>query len=250
MRRGAGPRAQGGRPVLILSCEHGGNRIPPPYAAAFAGQRKLLQSHRGYDAGALEMARHLARAMDAPLYPATVSRLLVDLNRSLSHPALFSAFSKALPNPVRERIVREHYMPHRTTVEGALAKAMGRGRSVLHLCVHSFTPVLHGDVRRADVGLLYDPARPFEAAFARHWAAASAKISPALRVRMNYPYRGTSDGFTTALRRRWPASRYLGVELELNQRFVLAGGRGWGRFKETILAGLRGALNAFSPEIL
>jgi len=38
-----------------------------------------------------------------------------------------------------------------------------------------------------------------------------------LRVRMNYPYSGTSDGFTTQLRKQLPAARYAALEIETNQ---------------------------------
>jgi len=47
----------------------------------FRARRRLLDSHRGHDPGALAMARSLARSLDATLLAATVSRLLVALNR-------------------------------------------------------------------------------------------------------------------------------------------------------------------------
>ena len=40
---------------FLFTCEHGGNRIPAPYRRLFRGQRALLDSHRGYDPGALVM---------------------------------------------------------------------------------------------------------------------------------------------------------------------------------------------------
>ena len=46
-----------------------------------------------------------------------------------------------------------------------LRAAVAARKQVLHVAVHSFTPVLHGERRNADVGLLYDPARPRERAF-------------------------------------------------------------------------------------
>ena len=41
-----------------------------------------------------------------------------------------------------------------------------------------------------------------------------------LRVRMNYPYQGRSDGHTTALRRLFGSGEYIGIELEVNQALV------------------------------
>ena len=71
---------------------HGkGNRIPPPYRRWFAGEEGLLASHRGYDPGALAMARTLVATTGAMLVAATVSRLLVELNRSAHNPRVFSA---------------------------------------------------------------------------------------------------------------------------------------------------------------
>ena len=40
-------------PCLVITCEHGGNRIPAPYRTCFAAVRRLPDSHRGYDPGAL-----------------------------------------------------------------------------------------------------------------------------------------------------------------------------------------------------
>ena len=71
---------------FLITCEHGGNRVPAPYRRLFRGRRALLDSHRGYDPGALVMARALAAAFTAPLVTSTVSRLLIDLNRSTGHP--------------------------------------------------------------------------------------------------------------------------------------------------------------------
>jgi hypothetical protein len=37
---------------------------------------------------------------------------------------------------------------------------------------------------------------------------------------LNYPYQGTSDGFTTHLRKKFPDSQYVGIELEVNQKHL------------------------------
>jgi len=52
-----------------------------------------------------------------------------------------------------------------------------RGDRVIHVAVHSFTPTLRGVRRNADVGLLYDPARPGELALARRWRAVRSGTS-------------------------------------------------------------------------
>jgi hypothetical protein len=92
------------------------------------------------------------------------------------------------------------------------------------------------------VGFLYDPKRPLEASFARAWRAALQERQPRLALRLNAPYRGWTDGLTTALRRQWSAKRYVGIELEVNQRFVLAGKQAWPALQRDLLDSLRHAL--------
>jgi predicted N-formylglutamate amidohydrolase len=204
---------------VLVTCEHGGNTIPPRWAALFVRRRNLLESHRGWDPGALTLARKLSKALDAPLVANTTSRLLVDLNRSEHHPALFSSITRTLPDAARERILDEVYRPYRDRVEQFVDGAVARGR-VVHLSAHSFVPVLHGERRRADVGLLYDPSRRPEKAFCDAWLAALKEAAPGFAIRRNAPYRGTADGLTTALRRRHAANDYVGVEIEVNQRLL------------------------------
>lgn len=54
-------------PGLLITCEHGGNRVPAAYAPLFLGQDALLDSHRGLDIGSLVLARQLASHLRAPL---------------------------------------------------------------------------------------------------------------------------------------------------------------------------------------
>lgn len=225
--------------TLIITCEHGGNVIPMRYAPLFAPEADLLGSHRGHDIGALAAARYLATHLDAPLHYSTVSRLLIDLNRSLHHRQIFSSRTRALDASSRRDIVRRYYWPYRDAVERRIARAITRGRAVIHLSVHSFTPALNGRRRTADVGLLYDPARRGERRFCARLRGALRDADPALRVRRNYPYRGTADGFTTYLRRTFPGTRYTGVEIEINQRFFLDAGRAWPRVRRALLRALK-----------
>jgi predicted N-formylglutamate amidohydrolase len=179
------------------------------------------------------MARALAMACRAPLVSATVSRLLIDLNRSLGHPQIFSAATRGM-SALRTDIVEQHYRPYRERVEQLVGRAVSRRRRVIHISSHSFTPELHGRVRSADVGLLYDPARRGEVDLCARWQAALADAAPALRVRRNYPYAGKGDGLTSHLRRNFSARTYVGIELEVNQRIVHAAGRHWAQLRRLL----------------
>ena len=179
--------------------------------------------HRAWDPGALPLARALAARTGAPLFTGTVSRLVVDLNRRESDPDVVPARSFGLEVPgnqgldpaERERRLATWHRPFREAVRGAVEQAMHDHGAVLQLSVHSFTPVLDGVIRGVEVGVLHDPARDPE-----HQRAArlrDALMAQGLDARLDEPYLGTDEGFTTWFRERLPAHRYAGIELELSQ---------------------------------
>lgn len=203
---------------ILFTCEHGGNRIPKKYAPRFVEYQELLQTHRGWDPGTLQAGTYFHQQVPSQLFSNQTSRLLIDLNRSESHPSLFS---KLVPRPSdsqRLELLETYYRPWRREVFDWISSQAQRLQFVWHLSFHSFTPVLGGEVRTAEIGLLYDPGRSPEREFCDLWRTRIRKTFPEFRVRMNYPYRGVSDGHTTALRKRFTAKQYAGIELEVNQQ--------------------------------
>jgi predicted N-formylglutamate amidohydrolase len=215
----SGPSPNGNLRVLI-TCEHAGNRVPEDYRALFRGKEELLASHRGWDPGAFPLARRLARDLDAPLRYSTTTRLLVDPNRSAGNHTLFSELTRPLPEPDRRRILRRYHRPYWTRVERVAGAWLEAGAEVLHLGIHTFTPVLDGVERTVDVGVLYDPERPAEARFAELLVRELEQSLPHLRIGRNVPYEGSADGLTTSLRRSFSLPRYVGIELEVCQRLM------------------------------
>jgi predicted N-formylglutamate amidohydrolase len=205
----------------LITCEHGGYEIPEWLSGEMKVPEPILHSHQGWDIGALGVARFLAPSADA-FFEMTVSRLCIELNRSLHHQNLFSIYSKVLSPSLKNRLIQEVYHPYRNRVENRIAEWLSLGNSVIHLSIHSFTPVLNGVAREAEIGFLYDSKRSVEREFCLEWQAHLKKHDPRLRIRLNYPYRGSADGLTTALRKKFKSSegRYLGVEVELNQSWL------------------------------
>lgn len=203
---------------LILTCEHAGNKVPKEYSHLFKDSGTILDSHRGYDPGAQDLYRKL-RKLALFSKDHSVSRLLVEPNRSLHHPQLFSEFTRILSEKEKNKLLEDFYFPYRLSVEKSIHDSISAGEEVLHFSVHTFTPVLHEQVRKADIGLLYDPERVGEKDFCKTFKKTLCIHSPHLRVRLNYPYRGTADGFTTFLRKKFP-QHYFGIEIEVNQKFT------------------------------
>ena len=205
---------------VIVTCEHAGNKVPPGYSFLFSGMDEVLKTHRGWDPGALELARFLNVKHNWPLLYTDVTRLLVEANRSEDAKDLFSEFSSTLNEATKKHLLEQFYFPYRNRVTAMLKEKVAQEK-VIHLSIHSFTPELDGTTRTADIGILYDPARMLEKQYADALEKEILAANNTLTVKHNYPYLGTADGFTTALRKIFPETRYAGIELEVNQKFVL-----------------------------
>lgn len=219
--------------------------MPPEFSPLFAGHEEVLSTHRGYDPYALEVAGQLARIFSAPLLAAGVTRLLVDCNRSPASRNLFSPYSRPLARQEKKRIRAAWHTPHQAAVADAVSRIIGTEALALQLAIHSFTPVLNGRVRAADLGLLYDPARPRERKLCGRWLTELRREAPELRLRRNYPYLGKTDSLPTMLRKRFPEETYLAIELEINQECAEA--RGTSHLAGIIASSLARVLSLF-PE--
>ena len=206
---------------LIISCEHASDVIPHHYQYLFKEAEDDLLTHKAIDFGAEQLALALGKIFNSPCILAKTSRLLIDLNRSLNNKNCFSDYTSVLDIAEKKSIIDTYYTPYRNAIEELVHASVSKKQQVFHLSVHSFTPVLHGVTRDVDFGLLYDPSRAHEKAMAYAWKKHLVGDDGLYRIRMNYPYRGSSDGFTSALRMQYDDDDYLGLELEVNQRLVM-----------------------------
>lgn len=205
---------------ILLSCEHGGREVPPSYQHLFARQPEVLDSHRGWDPGTLVLGRFLADILSVPLVYSTTTRLLIEMNRSLESPQLFSEFSDVLPFCEKEKLIAQYYFPYRKAVQQEIDSYHLKNISCAHFSLHSFTPLWQGQLRKMDVGLLYDPGRCLERDLCEQLKTSLQKALPDLRICFNEPYLGTDDGLTTSLRKRYKDTDYAGVEIEINQKWI------------------------------
>lgn len=221
---------------LMLTCEHASNRLPAAFKKFVPVD--VQETHRTYDIGALKVFRKLVNfAKPEFSCEGKFSRLFVDLNRTITNKSAFSEYYGALEardKPLAEKAkaaATAYWKEYRENVEKFVAKNIGaskkgaknngkEGAAIVHLGIHSFTPALNGKVRNADIGILYDPKRPQERAYANVIRGEIKRLYPHMKVRFNYPYKGSSDGLTTSLRKKFGA-RYVGIEIEINQKFFI-----------------------------
>lgn len=232
---------------LMLTCEHASNKLPAAFKKAVPAE--VLKTHRAYDIGAVQVFRKLVKFAKPEFYcEGKFSRLFVDLNRTITNKSAFSDYLRNNENAKAEataywieyhaaieKFVQQNIGPSARTSRSSVFHSGSFLRirknkvgelaeppqaEIIHLGIHSFTPELNGKVRNADIGILYDPARPQEHAYANIIKAEIKRLYPAMKVRFNYPYKGTSDGLTTTLRKKF-GQRYVGIEIEINQKFFL-----------------------------
>lgn len=208
--------------TLLITVEHGGNKVPVDYDPLFAKFEALLQTHRGLDIGIWDLSetfKNLSFPM-VKLFRTDITRLLVDVNRSLWRRTLFSEVTKALSKAEKEMVLERYYFAYRNPIYTFVNSAMLSGQKIIHVALHSFTANLNGEVRNTDIGLLFNPQRKNEKQFCTRFKK-EITVSPLKwRVRFNYPYRGKPDGLNAHFRNLYPDNKYLGIEFEVNQKYA------------------------------
>lgn len=203
--------------ALLITCEHAGNLVPKKYKSLFSNSEDVLNSHEGWDPGAWDVAQYLGDQLNVLPIGCHTTRLLIESNRSINSPQLFSRFTAHLNDDEKKLLIDQIYNPYRQPVQ---LKIEQLPKPVLHLSIHSFTPVYHGKKREVELGLLYDPKRPSEHHFCQSLQNELTAIVQDIHVRHNEPYLGIDDGFTSYLRSLYGDDQYLGIEIEISQKFV------------------------------
>lgn len=193
---------------FFLTCEHAGNFVPKNLNLNIPSS--VLNSHRGIDIGAYQILKKLGRDLNTEIHYNKLCRLVIEYNRSLHHPRLFSDYTKGLKENQKKKLIAD-YLLYREHIVRAF------GSFDYHLSIHSFTPVMNGEKRNCDIGLLYDPARKGEREFSQKLK--SLLKDNGINCRLNYPYLGKADGLTTYLRKKL-GPKYRGIEVEFNQALV------------------------------
>jgi predicted N-formylglutamate amidohydrolase len=228
------PRKQDPKIDVVVTCEHASNDIPALWKEKLAIPKSILATHRAWDPGTPDLGKAIAKSVGTKCRMGKATRLLVDLNRSPDNPAVFSKWStKNLSTKDREKLLQSHHGAFWRQTRAEIDTRRARSKcEILHVSVHSFTPVLRGERRRVDIGILYDPERAREAELATKWLrhlqqAANTAGLKNICIAANEPYLGISDAHTTSLRGTLNPDWYSGVEIEVNQKIVRQGGKRW-----------------------
>jgi predicted N-formylglutamate amidohydrolase len=197
---------EAGAAPVVLACDHAGNAVPERLADLGLTEDDLAD-HIAWDAGAAEVARLLARRLDAPAVLAGYSRLVIDCNRAPGHETSIAKASHGVVVPgnlglstaeIAQRQA-EIFRPYHAAIDRLLARPRPDRLAPAFITIHSFAPVLDGIARPWHVGVLWadDPriARPL---MDRLDGALLGPDGGPLVVGDNAPYSGKLEyGYTT-----------------------------------------------------
>jgi len=204
---------EAGRGSAVIVCEHGSNLFPPEWGD-LGTTAKIRSGHGAFDPGALDLARALARHLDAPLISAGLSRLIYDLDHPPHVPAAMPIVSKthkipgnrALTTTDRLRRVRQIYLPFHAALSALLAERLVLGMPTALLTVHSFDPVYFGLRQNAELRVQHDA----DPTLARRLAKAATAFS----TRLTAPSGSSGETSHTLARHATPLNlRHAMLEL-------------------------------------
>jgi predicted N-formylglutamate amidohydrolase len=149
---------------LLLVADHAKRSLPEEYGDLGLPAEEF-QRHIAFDIGVETVTRRLAALTGAAAVLANFSRLLIDPNRGEDDPTLIRQLYDGTIVPAnyplaadeRELRLEKFYRPYHDAVAAMTASvAASSGGAPFIFSVHSFTPVMQGQVRPWHVGVLWD----------------------------------------------------------------------------------------------
>ncbi|WP_310496959.1 N-formylglutamate amidohydrolase [Sandarakinorhabdus sp.] len=221
---------------MLMIADHASNFVP---AGVMLGlPPAMLEDHIAVDIGTDPLTRALAALLSAPAIIASVSRLVIDLNREPENAIPAASDGHVIPGnwnlPEAERALRltAIHQPYHVRVAAEIA---GR-RPIMLVSIHSFTPQLAtrpDEPRPWPVGVLYNTddraALPGIAALAAY----------GLHVGDNQPYSGRDLNYTMNRHAEGAGIPYLGIEVRNDGLRDAAGIAHWAHVLAGVIAAVR-----------
>jgi predicted N-formylglutamate amidohydrolase len=178
---------------ILLVCDHASCRFPvslgnmglDPFAR---------RCHLAVDIGAGPLTEQLAASLGVTAVVARYSRLVVDVNRQLMDASAFLEYGDGILIPGNRNLRQADknsradtlYWPYHEAVDEQVQRLRNIGPPPAFISVHSFTPVMNGQYRPWQVGVLWDKDTRLRDIFIDDFSAAGYQVGD------NEPYSGKS----------------------------------------------------------
>jgi len=227
---------------LLFVCDHASCRFPEslgdmgldPFAR---------RCHLAIDIGAGSLTESLAGKTGATAVLAQYSRLIVDCNRQLMDPGAFLEYGDGILVPGNRNLHQDEkdrradaiYWPYHRAIDEQVKRLSALGSLPTFVSIHSFTPVLNGEARSWQVGVLWDKDRALAEIFIEGFRAAGYQTGD------NEPYSGKApQDYTIDTHAEPQGLPHVGIEIRQDLIDSLDGVETIARLMQRIIASVSG----------
>lgn len=209
---------------VFISCEHASKVIPKRYGFLGVKKSKLIDISDYYDTGAEEISRVIAKGFNAKCIFPTYSRMVINVNRSLSHRNLINADCHGIKIPGNENItekerkkrITNYYLPYHKKIKKEIEELKKKHKKIYYICMHTFLYIVPGRKNWPDIGILYKYNK--DAEFCRKIKNLLAKRTN-FRIEINKPFSAkTNAGYTMG--KYGKSNKIRCVEFEVNDKHL------------------------------
>lgn len=200
---------------ILLVCDHASFRFPKslgdmgldPFAR---------RCHLAIDIGAGPLTEKLAGSLGVTAVVQNYSRLVVDCNRQLMDPGAFLEYGDGILVPGNRNLHQADkdlrasalYWPYHAAIDEQVQRLCNAGPPPAFISIHSFTPVLNGESRAWQIGVLWDKDESLRELFLEDFRAAGYYVGD------NEPYSGKApQDFTIDHHAEEIGLPHIGIEI-------------------------------------
>ncbi len=216
---------------FLLVCDHAGRHVPAKLGD-LGVPKADWDRHIAWDIGIAGVCAALAPMLAATLIEQVYSRLVIDCNRRPGH--LTSIIRRSdgtdipanidLPHASQAARIAEVFTPYHETIGAELDRRLAAGQPAVLVAMHSFTPVMAGQARPWQAGVLFNRDPDLSLALAARLTEAG------IHTGENEPYSmGDDSDYTVPVHAEGRGIPY--VELEIRQDLIAeaSGQQHWAR---------------------
>ena len=202
------------KPILLI-CDHASHRFPKslgdmgldPFAR---------RCHLAIDIGAGPLTESLSKSLGVTAVLQNYSRLVVDCNRQLMDPGAFLEYGDGILVPgnrnlhAADKELRADalYWPYHRAIDEQVQRLRNAGPTPSFIAIHSFTPVLNGESRAWQIGVLWDKDERLRHIFLEGFREAGYYVGD------NVPYSGKApQDFTIDHHAEEVGLPHIGIEI-------------------------------------
>ncbi len=152
-----------GHNPVVITCDHASYHVPRALEDLKLADTEL-QRHIGWDCGAAELTRSLAKRLDAFAVLSRYSRLVIDCNRNPGSKSSIPEVSDGtiVPGNIgltaqqRQQRIDTLFQPYHGAIRKQLETIQSGGKNPVYISMHTFTQCMAGVERPWHISILWD----------------------------------------------------------------------------------------------